>query len=133
MPQNSEYNRTNPMASINEEDYEIGIIESDIESPSNDSNDSPQDRAASTDEPPVDTLSGNGDTKLLLSRLGLRLQKRRAEMGLSQWQLSEKAGINRTYLSDIERGVCNATISMLSKLAKALDMKLWVLLKDLDV
>jgi DNA-binding XRE family transcriptional regulator len=110
MPQNREYGRTQ----LNDD-----LVGSEIDS---------GDGAA-----PIASHNGNGNAKLLLSKLGTRLQQRRVELGLSQFQLSEKAGVNRTYLSDIERGVCNATISMLTKVANALDMKLWALLKELDV
>ena len=54
----------------------------------------------------------------------------RAERGLSQEALAYEAGINRTYLSDIERGTRNVSIDNLSRLAKALDVPVWSLLKN---
>src|SRR5207249_4297582 len=70
----------------------------------------------------------NEKSKSMLEKLGVLYQRRRSEQGLSQWQLAEKASVNRTYLSDIERGVCNATVSVLTRLAAALDTKLWIIL-----
>ncbi len=52
----------------------------------------------------------------------------RAERGLSQEALAFESGINRTYLSDIERGVRNVSIDNLSRLATALDVPVWQLL-----
>jgi transcriptional regulator with XRE-family HTH domain len=52
----------------------------------------------------------------------------RAERGLSQEALAFESGINRTYLSDIERGVRNVSIDNLSRLATALAVPVWQLL-----
>ncbi len=49
---------------------------------------------------------------------GLRKQR-----GLSQEDLADEAGIDRTYVSSLERGVYNATIPMIERLAKALDVE----------
>lgn len=54
----------------------------------------------------------------------------RAERGLSQEALAQEAGVNRTYLSDIERGTRNVSIDNLSRLAKALNVPVWSLLKN---
>ena len=43
-----------------------------------------------------------------------------ARKELSQEALAERAGLNRTYLSDIERGVRNPGIKNVARLAKAL-------------
>jgi transcriptional regulator with XRE-family HTH domain len=40
---------------------------------------------------------------------------------LSQEELADRAGIHRTYVSQIERGLKSPTIVMLLKLSKALD------------
>ena len=53
----------------------------------------------------------------------------RAERGLSQEALAFESGINRTYLSDVERGVRNVSIDNLSRLATALDVPVWRLLQ----
>jgi transcriptional regulator with XRE-family HTH domain len=68
----------------------------------------------------------------LLKELGERLQKRRQELGLSQEELCERIEMNRTYLSDIERGVGNVSILLLFKLSKALRIELSQLLKNIE-
>jgi transcriptional regulator with XRE-family HTH domain len=45
----------------------------------------------------------------------------RQAAGLSQEELADRAGIHRTYVSQIERGIKSPTIVMLLKLSKALD------------
>ena len=62
-------------------------------------------------------------------RLGSNLRKRRLEMSWSQEELAEQANIHRTYVSDLERGSRNPTISVLEKLAKALRVNVADLLR----
>ncbi|MBX9708672.1 MAG: helix-turn-helix transcriptional regulator [Caulobacteraceae bacterium] len=57
-------------------------------------------------------------------RLGLRLQRLRQERGLSQEELADRSGLHRTYVSGVERGVRNPTITVLDKLAKGLEVTL---------
>ncbi len=49
-----------------------------------------------------------------LTRFGSNVRRRRKAVGLSQEALAEKAELDRTYISGIERGTRNPTI--LSKL-----------------
>jgi transcriptional regulator with XRE-family HTH domain len=51
------------------------------------------------------------------------LRKARNARRLSQEALAHEAGVDRTYVSALERGVYNATIGMVAKLAKALDVE----------
>jgi transcriptional regulator with XRE-family HTH domain len=53
-------------------------------------------------------------------RLGRNLRRLRQEKGLSQEDFAFEAGIHRTYVSDIERGARNPTITVVEKLAVAL-------------
>ncbi|MDU0736328.1 helix-turn-helix transcriptional regulator [Pseudomonas aeruginosa] len=53
-------------------------------------------------------------------KFGKVLKERRKELGLTQEQLALEAGIQRNYVSLIERGINQPTITMLFKLAKAL-------------
>lgn len=53
-------------------------------------------------------------------RLGRNLRTRREAAGLSQEAFADAAGIHRTYISDIERGVRNPTIEVVDRIAKAL-------------
>ena len=43
---------------------------------------------------------------------------------MTQEDLADKAGIHRTYLSDVERGTRNLSLVNIEKLAAALNMKL---------
>jgi transcriptional regulator with XRE-family HTH domain len=53
-------------------------------------------------------------------RVGLNLQRLRREKGLSQEELAGLAGIHQTYLSGVERGKRNPTVSVLQRIAEAL-------------
>lgn len=53
-------------------------------------------------------------------RLARNLRKLRQEKGLSQEAFADLAGIHRTYISDLERGARNPTITVVDKLAVAL-------------
>lgn len=53
-------------------------------------------------------------------RLGSNVRRLREEAGWSQEDYADRAGIHRTYVSDIERGERNPTIAVLEKLAKPL-------------
>ena len=58
----------------------------------------------------------------ILRSFGQSVAKHRRTKGLSQEALAEKADIDRTYLSDIERGVRNPGIRNVILIAKALDI-----------
>ncbi len=53
-------------------------------------------------------------------RLGSNVKRLRLEKGWSQEDFADRAGIHRTYVSDIERAARNPTITIVEKLAKAL-------------
>ena len=55
-------------------------------------------------------------------RFGRNVRHFRRERGLSQEALAEEAGIHRTYVSDVERGARNPTITVVQKLAIALNV-----------
>ncbi|MBX3582913.1 MAG: helix-turn-helix transcriptional regulator [Rhizobiaceae bacterium] len=57
------------------------------------------------------------------ARLARNLRKLRQEKGLSQEEFAFEANIHRTYISDLERASRNPTITIIEKLAKALDVK----------
>ena len=54
---------------------------------------------------------------------GKVLRALRAERGLSQEALALEAGVQRNYVSLIERGINQPTITIIFKLAAALEMK----------
>lgn len=53
---------------------------------------------------------------------GQRIRDLRAERGLNQEELAERVGVFRTYMSRIETGVANPTLTMIYALAAALDV-----------
>lgn len=55
------------------------------------------------------------------ANLGRNLRLARAKLGVSQEELADLAGIDRTYVSGIERGVRNPTVTVVAKLAHQLE------------
>jgi transcriptional regulator with XRE-family HTH domain len=55
-------------------------------------------------------------------RFGTTVKFRREELKLTQEDLAEKAGIHRTYLSDVERGTRNVSLVNIERLAESLSM-----------
>jgi transcriptional regulator with XRE-family HTH domain len=58
----------------------------------------------------------------LLRRLGLRIKVRRTHCCLSQVDLGDAAGLDRTYVSRVERGAHNVTVLTLVHIAEALEV-----------
>ena len=56
-------------------------------------------------------------------KLGSKIREQRQKLGLSQEKLGELTGIDRTYISGVERGNRNPAIKNLERLAKALKVK----------
>ncbi|MCA9335361.1 helix-turn-helix transcriptional regulator [Candidatus Saccharibacteria bacterium] len=63
--------------------------------------------------------------------VGKRLRKIRTEKGISQEQLSEKAGYYRTYVGHIENGQHSPSVHTMWRLSKVLKVDLGELLKGL--
>lgn len=57
------------------------------------------------------------------------LKAARLAKGLSQEELAHRAGIDRTYVSSLERGVYKASIVVVDRLAKVLETEASDLLK----
>ncbi len=55
-------------------------------------------------------------------RLGRNVRRLREARGWSQEDYADRAGIHRTYVSDIERGKRNPTVTVVEKLAKPLEV-----------
>lgn len=53
---------------------------------------------------------------------GKNVRRLRDKAGLSQEELAFRAGMRRTYLSDLERGTRNPTVRALGRLAVALNV-----------
>lgn len=54
--------------------------------------------------------------------LGERARERRIELGMSQMALAEKIGLHFTFVSSVERGERNLSLSSLLRLAKGLEI-----------
>jgi transcriptional regulator with XRE-family HTH domain len=55
-----------------------------------------------------------------LRYFGLNVRRRRESLGLTQERAGEKADLDPTYISGIERGVRNPSLLSICRLAKAL-------------
>jgi transcriptional regulator with XRE-family HTH domain len=73
------------------------------------------------------------DTDPMLAAFCKAVQERREELGLSQEELAARAGLHRTYISDIERGSRNLSLKSLSRLAAALDTPVSALIHTAEV
>jgi transcriptional regulator with XRE-family HTH domain len=62
--------------------------------------------------------------------LAKNMRRLRAERGLSQEALAHECGINRTYLSAVERSERNVSIDNIGRIATALGVEPWTLLRD---
>jgi transcriptional regulator with XRE-family HTH domain len=68
----------------------------------------------------------------VLAKLRLNVRKRREARALTQENLAERAGLDSTYISGIERGLRNPGIKNVAKLAKALGLSTAELCKGVD-
>jgi transcriptional regulator with XRE-family HTH domain len=64
------------------------------------------------------------------AEIGERVRTRRQEMGLSLRDLAEKTELSATFLSGLERGLVNPTLSSMRRLANALEVPIHRLLMD---
>ena len=62
-------------------------------------------------------------------QLGKKIKELRLRAGYSQEELASKAGLHRTYMSDIERGERNISVENIKKIADALNVDPSELLK----
>lgn len=68
----------------------------------------------------------------LVNRFPTALRELRQEKGLSQEELADKAGLHRTYISQIERGLKSPSLRSLQQIAEALGVPLSTLVKRLE-
>ncbi len=61
----------------------------------------------------------DGGTVDVKKEFGAIIKNRRIHLGLSQEALAERAGLHRTYVTDVERGTRNLSLESISKLARA--------------
>lgn len=71
--------------------------------------------------------------KDIRARFGIAVRKRRNELTISQEDLAERAGLHRTYISDLERGKRNVSLENFEKLANALNLSISDLMMRVEV
>ena len=69
------------------------------------------------------------DLRVLLGRV---VRRHRQALGISQEELAGRASLNRTYVTDIERGARNLSLATIDRLARALAMSLSRLMAEVD-
>jgi transcriptional regulator with XRE-family HTH domain len=69
--------------------------------------------------------------RMLKDVLAANIVRLRSEKGLSQEALGWKAGVSRRYMSKLEGGQVDTGLAILEKLANALDVEPYELLKPL--
>ncbi|HFT4534627.1 TPA: helix-turn-helix domain-containing protein [Klebsiella pneumoniae] len=69
------------------------------------------------------------NTSSIQAQFGAHLKKLRLQSGLSQEAFADKCGLDRTYVSGIERGVRNPTLEVINVLAQGLEVKINILLE----
>jgi transcriptional regulator with XRE-family HTH domain len=74
----------------------------------------------------VQSKKGKHSARFLLAQ-NLRLERQR--IGISQEHLADLAGLHRTYVGSVERGERNISIDNIERLAAALDLQPYDLLK----
>lgn len=63
-------------------------------------------------------------SKDITVRFGQRVKTLRLQAGLSQEAFADKCGLDRTYISGIERGVRNPTLEVIGVIADGLGIEL---------
>jgi transcriptional regulator with XRE-family HTH domain len=74
----------------------------------------------------------NESKQKILDALGYLVRQRRTELRISQEELGLRANLDRTYISGIERGVRNPSLTALVSLADGLCISVSVLLTGLE-
>jgi transcriptional regulator with XRE-family HTH domain len=72
-------------------------------------------------------------TDLKAKAVGVVVRELREQAGHSQERLSGECGFDRTYISRVERGIINPTVSRLWKIADALKTPLSQIAKRMEV
>lgn len=65
-------------------------------------------------------------------RFGVRVHSLRMERRLPQDALALRSQVHRNYISDVERGKRNVSLRIIERIAKALDVEIAELFKDMD-
>lgn len=78
-------------------------------------------------------MSMKDNPNVIRVKFGEEVRKLRLKMGLSQEAFAEKANLHRTYISSIELGKVDISITVAHKVAKALNKPLSAILKTIGI
>lgn len=70
-------------------------------------------------------------TKILVGKVAVCIKAIRKRLNLSQEELADLSGLDRTYISGVERGVRNITLDSLEAIIFALDISIGDFFKTL--
>lgn len=73
------------------------------------------------------------DTSQIVQQLGQRVRQLRRERGLSQEDFACLCGLDRTYISSLERGHRNVSLKNIAVIAMALQISLSELFENLEI
>jgi putative transcriptional regulator len=68
----------------------------------------------------------------LSKTFGATVRELREKAGFSQEGFAHAAGVSRTYMSEIERGVTNVSLDTISRVAKGLGIRMSVLVTHVE-
>ncbi len=72
------------------------------------------------------------EKELILEGFGRLIAERRKSLGVSQEDFAERADLDRTYISGLERGVRNPSLTAIVKVAKGFGITTEELLRGLE-
>jgi len=73
------------------------------------------------------------ETPEIEKRFGQAMKRARKQAGLTQAELGERADLNRTYISDVERGERNLSLVCIARIVDAFGVSLGTFFASLDV
>jgi XRE family transcriptional regulator, regulator of sulfur utilization len=63
-------------------------------------------------------------TKLTRETFGRNMRHRRKELGMSQEELGDRAGLEQSYVSNVEAGTRNVSIDNIARIARGLNLEI---------
>jgi transcriptional regulator with XRE-family HTH domain len=81
----------------------------------------------------METLILKKEVEPMLVAMGKYIRQKRVSLGLSQEELATRAGLHRTYISDVERGIRNLTIGAAWFVAHGLGVDFKEMINALEV
>lgn len=73
------------------------------------------------------------DKEKIQKLFGLRLRELRSKADISQEALADRCGLDRTYISGLERGVRNPSLTCIFRVANGLNIQIEELVKKYDL